>query len=312
MTRIERSVSGTLMVALLSACTMQGAPSIPKVAQSQALRTVRTAATEPLLYVSDPVDDSVKVYRAAQRNPSPIATIRKGIRGPAGLAIDGSGNLYVASTTGNTVTEYHRNALSPVATYAKDLLGPVSVAVDDAGTLYVANFDSFVYSIVEFPAGTTDPSVTIRNPCGCYPIGLAIDGGGNLYVAYDDFYSQSLVYRYAPGSTKGIAVNLQLGSTHWEAAGMTFDAAANLLVANATLPGIQVFASGSTTATDVFGKRGSPRFLQLAADERHAFVSDTAARAVEEYTYPAGKPAGTVARGLKSAYGLAISPRAPL
>jgi DNA-binding beta-propeller fold protein YncE len=310
-----RTSVAAFALGLLSSCGANVGPIFPTSARPESARdpgSLVRAQTTALLYVSEPLSNAVKVYRILARSQKPIATITKGIDGPAGLAVDGHGNLFVANTRNNTVTEYAPNGSAPVATYSKGLLGPVGVAVDDAGTLYVANFYSFVRSVVAYPSGSSGPSLTIPNPCSCYPVGLALDAQDRLYVAYDDFYAQTIVYRYAQGSTKGTALDLQFGMKAWEAPGLAFDKAGDLLVANASLPGIEVFQSGHKTPLTIFGKRGKPRFLQFDRDERHLFVTDTALHAVEEYSYPAGKLTDVIREGLTSVYGVAISPRAAL
>jgi sugar lactone lactonase YvrE len=265
-------------------------------------------ASSPLLYVSDPIGNDVAVYHASGSKQSPIATITKGIAGPAGLTVDGEGDLFVANTAGNSITEYAPNGTSPETTYSQSVLGAVDVAVDGAGTVYVANFYSFVASVVEFSSGNQKPSLTIADPCSCYPVGLTLDAKNDLYVAYDDYYEQTLVYEYAPGSGKGVLLGLQFNQTRWEAAGLAFDKSANLIVANATLPGVQIYPAGKLSPSTTFGKRGAPRFVALDSTEKSVFVSDTSANAVEEYAYPSGRMTNVITDGLKSVYGVAVSP----
>ncbi len=310
---------GASAAVLLSACVTNGTLPLPSSAgtafkraafQERALSS--EAKAPPKLYVSDPIGNAVNVYLIAGHSQRPVSKLTKGIDGPAGLAADSAGNVYVANTLKNTVTEYRPNESAPERTYSQDLLGPVDVGVDSNGTVYVANFYSFGDSIVEFPAGSTKPSLTIRNPGssygGLYPLGLTLDANDTLYVAYQDFYSQTWIYAYALGKTKGLERNLNFGLTRWLAAGLLFDKAANLLVADGSLPGIQVFRPRKADPSKTFGKQGSPGFLQFDSDERDVFVVDTADNSVEEYSYPAGTLINTITSGLKSAYGVTVSP----
>jgi hypothetical protein len=305
---------GTHVVALmaLAACTAHdgGATSPGSLLPPPAM--LRAKAGVALLYVSDPIGNDVAVYHASGSKQSPIATITKGIAGPAGLTVDGKGDLFVANTAGNSVTEYAPSGTSPQATYSQSVLGPVDLAVDGAGTLYAANFYSFVGSAVEFPSGSQKPSLTIANPCSCYPVGLTLDAKGNLYVAYDDYYEQTLVFEYPPGSTKGTSLGLEFNQQGWEAAGLAFDKRANLLVADATLPGVQIYPAGKESPSKTVGKRGSPRFIALDSTEQSVFVTDTTANAVEEYAYPSFQMTNVITNGLKSVYGVALSPAASL
>jgi hypothetical protein len=309
---------GASAVVLLCACVTNGSSSVPSVAGLALTRGSLPTDASPgaakaaaRLYVSDPIGNAVDVYRVTGHHQQPIATITKGIDGPAGLAADAAGNVYVANTLSNTVTEYQRNGSGPVTTYSQDVLGPVDVAVDGNGTVYVANFYSFRDSVVEFPKGSTSPSLVIRNPCSCYPLAVTLDAHDNLYVTYQTLSVVPEVYAYAPGSAKGDERDLQFGSSSTErffAAGLLFDKAANLLVAAGSLPGIQVFPPGKDDPSKVFGKQGSPQLLQFASSQRDVFVSDTAHHAIEEYTYPEGRLVNTITSGLRSAYGVAVSP----
>ncbi len=305
---MTRSASAIALV-LVSACTVTRSLPYSPLARTSVSRVSRTQPT--LLYVSDPLGNAIDVYRASGRSQSPIAVIREGIHRPAGMAVDSADNLYVANTANDTVTEYGRNGSSPVTTYAKNVHGPVAVAIDDSGILYVANFGSLVEAIVEFAPGSTTPTGGIVAPCSCYPIGLGLDARQTLYVAYDDFYAQTSVYAYAQGSSNGTEVNLQFQSTRWETPGIIFDKRANLLLSNASLPGIQVFPPGHVRSRTILGKRGSPRFLQFEPDEKALFVADTADNAVDEYSYPKGELTDVITDGLTSVYGVALSPRAP-
>jgi hypothetical protein len=298
-------------VVALAACA-HGGGGVPPVASNPPPAVFRATAGSELLYVSDPVSNDVAVYQTNGSKQTPIATITQGMAGPAGLTTDGQGDLFVANTAGNSVTEYAPGGTSPKATYSQGILGPVDVAVDGTGTLYVANFYSFVASVVEFPTGSQKPSITISNPCSCYPIGLALDAKDDLYVAYDDYYEQTLVYEYAPGSTKGTSLSLQFAQLRWEAPGLAFDKNANLLVANATLPGVQIFPAGKLSASKTFGKRGSPRYVALDSTQKSVFVTDTTANAVEEYAYPSGRMTNVITNNLKSVYGVAVGPPATL
>ena len=308
------ALRGARVVALmaLAACTSHDGGSIPLVSSKLPQAIFQAKAGAATVYVSDPVSNDVAIFHASGSNRNPIATITEGIAGPAGLAVDGEGDLFVANTTANSVTEYAPNGTTPEATYSQSVLGPVDVAVDNAGTVYVANFYSFAASVVEFSGGSQTPSVTIRNPCSCYPTGLALDAKDDLYVAYDDYYEQTLVYEYSPGSITGASRNLQFGQTRWEAAGLAFDKSANLLVADVTLPGVQIFPAGKQNPSQILGKHGSPRFVALDSTEKNLFVTDTAANAVDEYAYPSGRKTSVITNGLKSVYGVAVSPAAPL
>ncbi len=119
---------------------------------------------------------------------------------PAGIAVDNSGNLYVADEDNSTIRK-----ITPVGTnwVVTTIVGsnaqfqsPVGIAVDGAGNLYVADeWNSTISKIT--PVGNDWVVSTIGGLVGSYgskdgagsaaqfdgPFGIAVDGVGNLYVA---------------------------------------------------------------------------------------------------------------------------------
>jgi len=305
-----------LALGALGGCSRDNAQTLPQAVNGSTRDYASHSKARMKLYVSDPAANAVHVYQIDASGPKEIGTIKNGIDAPAGLAVDGSGNLYVANTAGNSVTEYPEGQYDAATTFSSGLTGPVDVAVDDSGTLYVANFYSFPRSIVEFPKGSSEPSVTIRNPCSCYPTGLTLDAGRNLYVNYENLYWYMYYYEYPRGKTQGVDLGLQSGLTFWEDGGVVSSSSGGLLVANATLPGVQVFGKGgkcdglSCTPTQTFATQDSPRFLSFEASGHYIFVANAAKKSVDEYSYPAGALVRTIKSGLTSAYGIAVSPPA--
>ena len=171
------------------------------------------------LYVADTKNDAIRVVETTGSNAglvntlagsggSPGSTNGSGsaarFNQPAGLAVDGSGNLFVADSqnnlirkiSGGTVTTFagsgalgHANGAGTGAAFGN----PVGIAVDASGNVFVSEEGSDVISkittagVVTVFAGTVG---TIGHADGTgtgatfnHPEGLAIDSSGNLYVA---------------------------------------------------------------------------------------------------------------------------------
>jgi uncharacterized repeat protein (TIGR01451 family) len=110
---------------------------------------------------------------------------------PMGLALDGSGNLYIADTANSRVRKVDANG---VITTVSTVGYPVAVAVDLSGNLYVSDIGANrVYKIaangaVTIVAGTGNAGFSgdggpAVNASLTTPWGLSLDPAGNLYIA---------------------------------------------------------------------------------------------------------------------------------
>lgn len=106
------------------------------------------------------------------------SNIGSGFSGPISLAVDGSGNIYVASIGLNSIEEYVA-ADGSVKTLGSGFFLPAGVAVDGAGNVYVA--DTYNNAIKEILA--TDGTILTLGNGFSTPSNVAVDGSGNVYVA---------------------------------------------------------------------------------------------------------------------------------
>ena len=102
---------------------------------------------------------------------------------PAGLAVDGTGSLYIADSSNNVIRRVSNAAIATIAgtrssTYI--LTDPRGIAVDPAGDLYIAQTGS----IVELSRGSIATVVdSSGQSIGFRGNGVALDAAGNLYFA---------------------------------------------------------------------------------------------------------------------------------
>jgi hypothetical protein len=130
------------------------------------------------------VDASGDVYVADATNgdvvevssPGVQTTIASGLTSPHGVAVDAAGNVYVA--TNNAVTEYPFGGGTPVP-YGTGYNNPRGIAVDAGGAVYVA--DTGNNRIVRVaPGGESQTTLTITGVSS--PQGAALDASDNLYM----------------------------------------------------------------------------------------------------------------------------------
>jgi DNA-binding beta-propeller fold protein YncE len=113
---------------------------------------------------------------------------RRGFGAPFGIAVDGSGNIYVADVTTGAVYEMPPGCFSAgcVTTLAGTFpfILPEDVAVDGAGNVFVP--DSNIDAVYEMPPGCMSASCVITIASGSpfsFPTGVAVDGSGDIFVA---------------------------------------------------------------------------------------------------------------------------------
>jgi RHS repeat-associated protein len=94
---------------------------------------------------------------------------------PVGLAIDSSGNLYIADTFNEVVREVNHST-SDISTAVKGTTSTGQMTFDPSGNLYLDDGVAGV-QVVNLSTGVVSTLTTAS-----YPLGVAIDPSGNMYV----------------------------------------------------------------------------------------------------------------------------------
>ena len=218
---------------------------------------------------------------------------------PQAVALDSSGNLYVADTYNSRVLYYPAGSTTATRVYgqfgsfttgisnnggisANSLNLVVGLALDSSGNLYVA--DNQNNRVLFYPSGSTT-ATRVYGQLGSFttntenaggisansllePEYLTLDSSDNLYVADQ---ANNRVLFYPSGSTTATRVYGQLGSfttstmnnggisasSFWYPEGIALDSSGNLYVADYYNNRVLFYPSGSTTATQVYGQLGS-------------------------------------------------------
>jgi len=181
---------------------------------------------------------------------------------PCGVAVDASGNLFVADRGNNRVLRFNNAAgkangggadavfgqpdfatTSPGTTASK-MWEPQCLSIDNAGTLYVGDWGNSriliffnaaarvsgasadrVLGKQDFFTGTQPSSATASN-IGL-PTGLGVDAAGNLYVA-DGYFNRLLVYLNVSAKPNGAAADAVLGKSSFTDGSTTSATASNV------------------------------------------------------------------------------------
>jgi DNA-binding beta-propeller fold protein YncE len=172
-------------------------------------------------------------FRGAQ---STVPT--SGLNFPNGVAVDGSGNVYIADTDNNRVLKETLSAggytQSTVADAASGgLTVPNGVAVDGSGNVYIADTDNNRVLKETLSAGSyTQSTVADAASSGLYvPYAVAVDGSGNVYIA-DSGNSRVLMETLSAGSyTQSIVADAASGGLYVPYA-VAVDGSGNVYIAD--------------------------------------------------------------------------------
>jgi streptogramin lyase len=204
--------------------------------------------------------------------------------GPAGVAVDAAGNVYVADFVNNQIREINA-ATGAVTTLAGGGLtngttigtksgsangtgaaalfnGPSGVAVDATGNVYVADFNNnlireispvgVVTTLAGSKAGKANGTGTAATFNG--PRGVAVDAAGNVYVAdannnlIREISPAGVVTTLAGTGAAGNASGAATASTFHYPSGIAVDAAGNVYVADAVNNLIREISNGTVTS----------------------------------------------------------------
>jgi sugar lactone lactonase YvrE len=264
------------------------------------------------LWVSDYTANTVTAYGLAA-TPTPISsdTITAGLSMPVGIAVDASGDLWVANIGGHNVTVYAPGTNTAIAadTISAGLNSPAGLAFDASGSLWVA--DAGLSIIEAFVPGTNTPIAGDTITAGVSgPQDLAFDASGHLWVANTNA-SDVIAFSVTPTPTQITADTITAGLSGPD--GLTFDASGLLRVADQTNSTITAYTPGTSTAISadtVSGSGGvsSPQHVRFDASGR-MWVANQTNGMVTAYAPGTTTPisADTIS-GFHAAGGLAFSP----
>ena len=156
--------------------------------------------------------------------PTPGPATSSNLASPSGVAVDSSGNLYIADTNNNEIEKVTpggtlsviagtgaTGAPTPGPATSSKLDKPAAVAVDGSGNVYIADNDNNEIEKVtpggtlSIIAGTGTESTPTPGPATSSdldnPLGIAVDSSGNVYIADTD---NNVVEKVTPGGTLSI------------------------------------------------------------------------------------------------------------
>jgi len=216
------------------------------------------------------------------------------LNSPAGLAVDGAGNVYIADSGNSRVREVDINgnittfAGTGAVGYGGDggaataavLANPSGVAADSHGNLYIADYGNCIVREVS-TAGTITTVAGKPNDCGFggdglsatsallgHPTGVAVDLSGNLYIAdpsnarvrrVHNHFITTFAGKGSPGNTgdDGPAASAQLSFPQAVAANIA-DTTLTVYIGDSAANNVRVVSQSGTISTFAGGGSGPP------------------------------------------------------
>jgi sugar lactone lactonase YvrE len=234
--------------------------------------------------------------------PTSVFGLHTGLHYSDTLAIDNSGNVYVADSQARKVFVFAPGAGvrdAPIRTLGgektgfdreeTDSNGPDALAIDSDGRLYVADGDK----IEVFAAGSggdVAPIRVISGPATRFhgAVGLAVDSKGSVYVSdYSQYLSHNDVLIFSPGASGNVSPAHRISG--YEGAGLAIDRSDRLYLCDPERHAIFVFENASKGAvTPIRSIRGpqsddyGPRDIAID-DLGNIFVLDMVSGAMSVY-----------------------------
>ncbi len=152
----------------------------------------------------------------------PFVLVPSGLAAPLGVAVDTSGNVYIADTNNNAIKKWTESTQTVSTIVSSGLLSPSAVAVDSAGNVYIADTGS--QTIKKFDGTTLSTLVSSNAVITSYPTVATIadpsvPGATETAVANIVSAVESLTANIMTATESGTTVTITTPAPHGFSAG---------------------------------------------------------------------------------------------
>ncbi len=250
------------------------------------------------------------------------AVVGSGFSFPTSVAVDGSGNVFVADNGNVAVKEIVAvggkvSSSSTVNTVGSGLIGPIGVAADGSGDVFVADFAGNAVDEIVAVSGQVSSSSTVITVGSGFngPAGVAVDASGDVFVA-DNGNNTVKEIVAVNGQVSASSTVIMVGSGFNGPAGVAVDASGDVFVADEGNSAVKeiVAVNGQVSSSSTVNTVGSGfnQPIGVAVDASgDVFVADNGNNAVKEIVAVNGQVSSgstviTVGTGFSAPYGVAV------
>jgi hypothetical protein len=232
---------------------------------------------------------------------NPLTTLASsGLALPDAVAVDGSGNVYIADFGHNAIDEWNA-ATGQVAPLISSLPGaPYALSVDRSGNLYFIIAGNNAVEEWNAATGLYSPLVSLVQDS---LTGVAVDVAGNVYFSVTDPQKTNNAIEERNARTGLVSTLVPLGAT--QPSGMAVDAAGDVYIADFVNGAIDEWNAATGLRTLVSSGLGHP-FDVTVDGSGNVYILDALVNGVREWNAATGKVSTLVSSGLDRPDGVAV------
>jgi streptogramin lyase len=226
-----------------------------------------------------------------------VALASAGLSGPVAVAVDGSGNVYLADTGNNAIKEWSAATQQVTTLVSTGLNQPAAVAVDNSGNVYIA--DTGNHAIKQWNATTQQVTALVSTGLN-QPVGVAVDGSGNVYIA-DSLNNAIEVWN---AMTQQVTALVSTGLN--QPVGVAVDGSGNVYIADSLNDAIEEWSAATQQVTTLVST-GVNQPAGVAVDgSGNVYMAYSKSAAIAEWSAATQQVTTLVSTGLQQPVGVAV------
>ena len=204
--------------------------------------------------------------------------VSSGLSGPAGVVLDGVGNVYFANKGNSSVKKWLAASNTVTTLVSSGLNQPYGVALDGSGNVFIA--DTFDHAIKEWLAASNIVIPLVSSGLSA-PFDVAVDRMGNIYIA--DTGNSALKEWTGVGNTFITRISSGLNQPR----GVAVDSLGNVYIADSGNNAIKEWLAASNTVVTLVASNSITPLYQpygVAVDgSGNVYIADTYNNAIKEW-----------------------------